>query len=43
MSFYSLLNLATQVPPEYAKAVCNLFAQLGSRGVTFFSSSGDYG
>ena len=31
------------VPYSYAKTVCNLFAQLGARGVTFLVSSGDSG
>ncbi|GLB42698.1 putative pro-kumamolisin, activation domain [Lyophyllum shimeji] len=31
------------VPEDYARKVCNLFAQLGSRGSTVFFSSGDYG
>lgn len=31
------------VPQDYAVSVCNLFAQLGSRGVTAFFSSGDFG
>ncbi|XP_006462127.1 hypothetical protein AGABI2DRAFT_193429 [Agaricus bisporus var. bisporus H97] len=31
------------VPEDYATSVCNLFAQLGSRGVTVFFSSGDFG
>jgi tripeptidyl-peptidase-1 len=31
------------VPPSYAKSVCNLFAQLGARGVSVIYSSGDSG
>ncbi|KAJ5703834.1 hypothetical protein N7493_010972 [Penicillium malachiteum] len=31
------------VPKAYASAVCNLFAQLGARGVTVIFSSGDSG
>ncbi|KAI0205094.1 peptidase S8/S53 domain-containing protein [Astrocystis sublimbata] len=31
------------VPKSYAKSVCNLIAQLGSRGVTVIFSSGDSG
>lgn len=31
------------VPKEYATAVCNLFAQLGARGVSVIFSSGDEG
>jgi tripeptidyl-peptidase-1 len=31
------------VPFEYAKTVCNLFAQLGARGITLLFSSGDEG
>ncbi|KAI1823408.1 subtilisin-like protein [Xylaria intraflava] len=31
------------VPKEYAKKVCNMFAQLGSRGVSVLFSSGDTG
>jgi tripeptidyl-peptidase-1 len=31
------------VPPDYAKTVCNLFAQVGARGVSLLFSSGDYG
>jgi tripeptidyl-peptidase I len=31
------------VPPDYAKSVCDLFAQLGARGVSLLFSSGDYG
>ncbi|TFK39451.1 peptidase S8/S53 domain-containing protein [Crucibulum laeve] len=31
------------VPRDYATSVCNLFAQLGSRGTTLFFSSGDEG
>jgi len=31
------------VPFDYATRVCNLFAQLGSRGITLFFSSGDFG
>jgi tripeptidyl-peptidase-1 len=31
------------VPFDYANRVCNLFAQLGSRGVTALFASGDYG
>ncbi|KAL1981322.1 hypothetical protein VTN96DRAFT_2763 [Rasamsonia emersonii] len=31
------------VPERYARTVCNLFAQLGSRGVTVLFSSGDSG
>ncbi|KAI9444513.1 peptidase S8/S53 domain-containing protein [Lactarius indigo] len=31
------------VPKDYATTVCNLFAQLGSRGSTVLFSSGDFG
>ena len=31
------------VPPSYARAVCNIFAQLGARGTTLVFSSGDEG
>ncbi|KAH8989059.1 subtilisin-like protein [Lactarius akahatsu] len=31
------------VPPEYARALCILFAQLGTRGVTVLYSTGDNG
>lgn len=31
------------VPEKYARSVCNLFAQLGSRGVSVIFSSGDSG
>jgi len=31
------------VPPDYAQRVCNMYAQLGSRGTTAFFSSGDFG
>ncbi|KAH9987763.1 subtilisin-like protein [Russula compacta] len=31
------------VPPEYAKSVCDLFAQLGARGVSVLFASGDVG
>lgn len=31
------------VPENYATSVCNLFAQLGSRGSSVFFSSGDEG
>ena len=31
------------VPHDYATHVCNLFAQLGSRGVTLLFASGDSG
>lgn len=31
------------VPEKYAKSVCNLYAQLGSRGVSVIFSSGDSG
>ncbi|KAJ5683613.1 Peptidase S8/S53 subtilisin/kexin/sedolisin [Penicillium macrosclerotiorum] len=31
------------VPAQYARSVCNLFAQLGSRGVSVIFSSGDSG
>lgn len=31
------------IPFSYAKSVCNQFAQLGARGVTFLCSSGDDG
>lgn len=31
------------VPLSYARSVCNQFAQLGARGVTFLCSSGDSG
>ena len=31
------------VPPDYAMSVCDLFAQLGNRGVSILTSSGDVG
>ncbi|KAF8266288.1 peptidase S8/S53 domain-containing protein [Lactarius quietus] len=31
------------VPPEYAKSVCDLFMQLGTRGVSLLFSSGNFG
>ena len=31
------------VPKSYAKRVCNTFAQLGARGISFLCSSGDSG
>ncbi|GAB1213716.1 hypothetical protein ATERTT37_002866 [Aspergillus terreus] len=31
------------LPPSYTEAVCNLFAQLGARGVSVIFSSGDFG
>ena len=31
------------VPPDYAKSVCDMFAQLGARGVSVLFSSGDFG
>ncbi|KAF6753083.1 subtilisin-like protein [Ephemerocybe angulata] len=31
------------VPVEYATRICNMFAQLGVRGITLFFSSGDFG
>jgi tripeptidyl-peptidase I len=31
------------VPPDYAASVCDLFVQLGSRGVSVLFSSGDFG
>ena len=31
------------VPPEYGKCVCDLFAQLGARGVSVLFATGDYG
>ena len=31
------------LPPEYAEAVCKLFAQLGARGVSFLVASGNDG
>jgi tripeptidyl-peptidase I len=31
------------VPPDYAESVCNLFAQLGTIGVSVLFSSGDSG
>jgi len=31
------------VPEAYARSVCNQFAQLGARGVSFFTASGDSG
>ncbi|KAE8352298.1 peptidase S8/S53 domain-containing protein [Aspergillus coremiiformis] len=32
-----------EIPEKYARTVCNLFAQLGSRGVSVLFSSGDSG
>jgi tripeptidyl-peptidase-1 len=31
------------IPPKYARTVCNLYAQLGSRGVSVIFASGDSG
>lgn len=31
------------IPASYANSVCNGFAQMGARGVTVLSASGDYG
>ena len=31
------------VPPDYAKTVCDLFAQLGTMGSSVLFSSGDFG
>jgi tripeptidyl-peptidase-1 len=31
------------VPRDYATSVCNLFAQLGTRGISVLFSSGDFG
>ena len=31
------------VPEDYAKRVCTLYAQLGARGVSVLHSSGDFG
>jgi tripeptidyl-peptidase-1 len=31
------------VPPDYARSVCNRFAQLGARGSSILFSSGDFG
>jgi tripeptidyl-peptidase-1 len=36
-------EIEQSVPPSYAKSVCNLFAQLGARGVSVIYSSGDSG
>ncbi|KAF8265590.1 peptidase S8/S53 domain-containing protein, partial [Lactarius quietus] len=36
-------NLENSFPPDYAKALCNLFAQLGARGVSVLFLSGDNG
>jgi tripeptidyl-peptidase-1 len=36
-------EIEQSVPPSYAKSVCNLFAQLGARGVSVIHSSGDSG
>ena len=35
--------MRTQVPPDYATSVCNLFAQLGARGSSVLFPSGDSG
>ncbi|KAB8237450.1 peptidase S8/S53 domain-containing protein [Aspergillus alliaceus] len=32
-----------EIPPDYAQAICNLFALLGARGVSMIVSSGDSG
>lgn len=32
-----------QVPLEYAQSVCEMYAQLGARGVSVLHSSGDWG
>jgi tripeptidyl-peptidase-1 len=37
------LLISQTIPPRYARAVCNLYAQLGSRGVSVIFSSGDSG
>lgn len=31
------------MPPSYAQTVCNLFAQVGARGVSILAASGDGG
>ncbi|KAF8267808.1 peptidase S8/S53 domain-containing protein [Lactarius quietus] len=36
-------NLENGFPPDYAKALCDLFAQLGARGVSVLFPSGDDG
>lgn len=36
-------EIEQSVPPSYARSVCNLFAQLGARGVSVIYSSGDSG
>ena len=36
-------NLEKEIPLEYAEAVCDLFAELGTRGVSIIIASGDYG
>lgn len=36
-------EIEQSVPPSYARSVCNLFAQLGARGVSVIDSSGDSG
>ncbi|KAF8270541.1 peptidase S8/S53 domain-containing protein [Lactarius quietus] len=39
----SYANLEKDCPLDYAIVVCDLFAQLGARGVSVLFSSGDYG
>lgn len=38
-----MLTPSQSVPEKYARSVCNLYAQLGSRGVSVIFSSGDSG
>ncbi|KAH9052983.1 subtilisin-like protein [Lactarius deliciosus] len=39
----SYANYETDYPLDYARAVCDLFMQLGARGVSVLIASGDYG
>ncbi|KAI9450416.1 subtilisin-like protein [Lactarius psammicola] len=36
-------NMERDFPPAYAKALCDLFARLGARGVSVLFASGDHG
>ncbi|KAH9162435.1 subtilisin-like protein [Lactarius sanguifluus] len=39
----SYANYEADYPPDYARAVCDLFMQLGARGVSVLIASGDFG
>lgn len=41
--WWGFIETLLLVPQDYAKRVCNSFAQLGARGVSLLFSSGDYG